>query len=309
MFKKLPILLCLLPALLAANVHPLNELHRYGDALNIEGGTIPREYLTDKQLWSNICVVLDRPFEDGSEWQEITDANIYPLKESSLPEYNEASVNLAYVSILHYYIVNAQELLGKSPDSEATVLIQVHRNSSGPKQLELLNNLLTRCFPELRSEKQEGAFKNELFRCFFPDLKVHVRFCFGVKSDSFIQQGIYNDADIVLSYSLVAGFNRDWQSGSLLIPKQWTPFPLSEMRIHQNQSYCCRNHLLEVLDTILKTQSNALINCVNENFHSPNPNKKQIADYLTRSDFKIANLLQVDGMFNPSQLPLCFEVE
>lgn len=38
MFKKLAILFYLLPALLAANVHPLNELHRYGDALNIEGG-------------------------------------------------------------------------------------------------------------------------------------------------------------------------------------------------------------------------------------------------------------------------------
>lgn len=88
MFKQLTLFICLIPTLVAGHVHPLKDLYQFGDALNIEGGTIAHEYLTDKQLWSNICVVLDRPFEDGAEWQEITEANTFPLKESSLSDYN-----------------------------------------------------------------------------------------------------------------------------------------------------------------------------------------------------------------------------
>lgn len=153
------------------------------------------------------------------------------------------------------------------------------------------------------------SFKNECFSYFFPDVNVNVRFCFGVKSDHFLDQGIYKDADIVLSYSLVAGFNREWKSGSLLLPKQWTPFPLEKMCLYPNKSYCCRNHLLEVLDDILLTQTDELINCINNEFRSPNICKQQTAQKLMRSDFKNANLLQVDGMFNPSKLPESFNVD
>ena len=75
--------------------YPLEDLKNVADGLNIEGGSVCN-YLGEGQLWANLCVVLDRPFADGMEWQEITALNSFPLKETSILSYNEAQVNLAY---------------------------------------------------------------------------------------------------------------------------------------------------------------------------------------------------------------------
>ena len=66
---------------LVADEFPLDQLKQVADGLNIEGGTIYHKYLRQEQIWSNLCVVLDRTFEDGVEWQELTNSNVFPLKE------------------------------------------------------------------------------------------------------------------------------------------------------------------------------------------------------------------------------------
>lgn len=165
----------------AQKSYPIQELHCVAHALNIEGGTIAHKYLRSDQIWANLCVVLDRPFEDGAEWDEITQSNCFPLKESSIASYNEAHVNLAYALILHYYVTQAHKIMSKATHEEVTLLIQVHRNTSGPKHVELLERLLCESYPELKKIRQapDSSFSQELFTYYFPEINVRAHFCYG----------------------------------------------------------------------------------------------------------------------------------
>jgi hypothetical protein len=298
------LLLVLAQLSVAEDDYPLNQIHLVADALNPEGGTIAQKYLQPHQVWANLCVVLDRPFQDGIEWDELTRNNQFPLKEASLLNYNEAQVNLAYAAILNYYITKAHKIAKKNVDDEVKLLIQVHRNTSGPKHLKLLESLLTYCYPELVGEKYtaDQTCKQELFGYHFTENKVLAQFCFGTFPEYLGDMGKYKDADIVLSFSLVAGFHPNFPSGSLLIPTEWVPFSLGKMELYENQKYTVRNHIVEVIQEIIASQNDALIQSINRKFLSLNALKQdQKAKRLTLDDFKRARLVQVDGMFNPSK--------
>jgi hypothetical protein len=305
-------LLCFfaLAAYLAADELPLNHLKFVADGLNIEGGTISHKYLQPGQVWSNVCVILDRPFEDGVEWQELTNANIYPLKEASIHDYNEAQVNFGYATIMHYYITHVRQITDKSADQKATVLIQVHRNTSGPCHLELLEQLLCQCYPDLAKIKLESnpsKSKYELFSYFFPDLNVQADFCYGVHPENLGDLGKYEDKDVVLSFSLVAGLHPEWESGSLLVPQKCIPFYLKTAFLAIDRQYIVNNHLHQILNELIETQDKAVLKTINSQFCSLNPEKRSLEAVLfTLDDFKEATLLQVDGMFNPSQLSPTF---
>lgn len=261
--------------------YPLNQLKNFADGLNDEGGTIYQKYLHEGQIYANICVVLDRPFEDGMEWLELNASNIYPLKEASILEYNETQVNLAYVSILHYYITHAQELTGCA---QPKILVQVHRNSSGPHHVALLKRLLDQCYPEDANT-------------------ISLEFCYGADPHVFGKLGKYCDADIVLSFSLVAGFNPDWGPGTLLIPHEHIPFYLDNCFLDLENKYLVENHLSQIVKEIIQTQNEKVLSTINSEFNSLNPQKSHLtAKELLAEDFKIATLLHADGRFNPSQL-------
>lgn len=296
---------------LTADEFPLAQLKHFADGLNIEGGTIYHKYLRQEQIWSNLCIVLDRPFEDGIEWEELTNSNTFPLKEAALLEYNEAQVNFTYATVMHYYITHAHKILDKPVNQVAKILIQVHRNTSGPRHVELLEHLLCQCYPHLEKVKQKDALsKYELFSYFFPDLNVQVDYCFGVAPENLGEQGKYSEVDIVLSFSLVAGFHPDWKSGSLLIPDQHIPFYLKNARLVLEEKYFVKNHLNQILCDLIKNQSEEVLKKINTYFYSLNPQKRNLsAKKLTQQDFKNAILLQVDGLFNPSQLSPTFKLE
>lgn len=293
---------------------PISQLKHVADGLNIEGGTIAHQYLKRGQVWSNLCVVLDRPFEDGIEWQELTNRNSYPLKETSILEYNEAQVNYAYAIIMHHYITKAHEIIGKPEDQTAKILIQVHRNSSGPNHIDLLEKLLIACYPELAGTRQtsqsESRSKYELFSYEIPHLNVNIDYCHGAAPQNLGELGRYRDSDIVLSFSLVAGFHEEWISGSLLVPDIFIPFTLKEGRIEAQNSYTINNHLKQALFEIVSNQDNAVLEKINHHFSSLNPQKGDLkARKFYSADFKNAILLQADGMFNPSQLPQIITID
>lgn len=297
--------------LLIADEFPLNQLKQVADGLNIEGGTVYHKYLRQGQLWSNLCIVLDRPFEDGIEWQELTNLNNFPLKEAAILDYNEAQVNFTYATFMHYYITHAHKLLAKSSDQIAKILIQVHRNSSGPRHVELLEQLLSQCYPDLKKvKKNESSSKYELFSYFFPNLNVQVDFCYGVAPENLGEQEKYSKVDIVLSFSLVAGLHPEWKSGSLLIPDQHIPFYLKNAILALERKYFVENHINHILKDLIKNQDDAVLEKINNHFYSLNPKKKHLkAKKLSEKDFKNAILLQVDGLFNPSELPSKFKLE
>lgn len=291
---------------------PMDQLKCFADGLNIEGGTIPRQYLQEEQIWVNLCVVLDRPFEDGLEWQELTHLNPYPLKEASLLEYNEAQVNYSYAAIMHYYITHAHQIAHKSSDQTVKILIQVHRNTSGPAHVRLLESLLMECCPDLQLVKEQKVpmTKYELYSYAVSTAHVEIDFCYGTAPENLGEIGKYMDADVVISFSLIAGLNPNWKSGSLVISDHYVPFPLKESVYSWQKQYYIRNHLKEVISDIVKDQDQSIVDKINAYFRSPNPQKAHLkAQELARRDFKQATLLQVDDLFNPSQLPSHFKID
>lgn len=306
--KKYCLLLFFAFISLSAERLPMDQLKQFADALNIEGGIIHQKYLRNDQIWANLCPILDRPFVNGVEWQELKDSNHFPLKEASIPEYNEAQANYAYALCMHYYITHAHEIAEKPADQTVKILIQVHRNSSGKRHVELLEQLLCRCYPEL--EKTKSVQQNspyELFSYFFPELNVDVAYCYGVDPDNLGQLGRYNDVDIILSISLAAGLHPEWESSTLLIPIEHIPFSLKTAHLQLENRYSTTNHLSQIFDHLIDEQDDSVLQAVNEHFYSFNPEKRHLkAQFLTRADFKSAVLLQVDGLFNPSQLSPTF---
>lgn len=307
--------LCILFLIAAASLRgedfPMDHLKLVADGLNIEGGTIPLHYLKSGQVWANLCVVLDRPFEDGVEWQDLTSSNSFPLKEASILNYNEAQVNYAYALAMHYYLTHAH-IIAKKPRTEtAKVMIQVHRNTSGPCHLSLLEKILTECCPELKGIKAErsSSSKFKMFSYLFLDINIEAAFYYGSKNLAQLEKE-YQDFDIILSLSLAAGLNLDWGSGTLLVPDQFIPFSLKSLIVSPQSRYSVQNHLKESISEIVRNQDEKILKIINEELGSLNIQKShQKAEKLKVEDFKQATFLQVDGDFNPSNLPSSFTME
>lgn len=273
---------------------PLTEVWHYGDALNIEGGFIFKRHLQREQIWANLCFVLDRPFFDGVELKEITQKNSYPLKEANILAFNEHKAALATALVLKYYITEGHHLAALSDGEQARVVVQVHRNSTGPAHLDFLKKLFD--LMGLKAEEISKTGKGQSLT--FPEYRVALELRSGVLPVDF------EDAHIIISISLAAGLHPDWESGTVLMPYQFTPFDIHNMAVIQPLSYEVKNHMIEALDAILAKQDQTLISQIKEGFASLNPAKMgELTTPLAKADFHKARLLQVNGLFNPTEMP------
>jgi len=273
-----------------AKTEPMCALPHYADGLDMEGALIWKRALRKDQIWANVCFVLDCPLHAKIDLDEITQNNPYPLKEASILEYNEKQVALITASILKYYILNTHKLSKRQDDEVAVLVVQVHRNSSGPKHIKLLKHILNTCLEDVKLENNMCT----------------IEFRFGTVLKNIDD---YKEADVVLSISLVAGFNLKWKSGTALIPETFIPFDTYNMTLAKSLSYQPQNHLLKVLPEVIALATDGLIEEINSNIHSPNPKKdKQKARKLRMEDFHRSAILQSNGMFYPKQLPDHFEV-
>lgn len=274
---------------------PLTEIWNYGAALNIEGGRIPKQYLGKGQIWANLCFILDRPFYNGVELKDITHANVYPLKEANIMAYNERKAALATSLVLKYYIRNAHKLAALAEQTPAKVVVQVHRNSTGAAHIRFLEALIRLLKEETEhlGTSDQGA---ELLA--FPQHKALLELRYGVHPSS------YESAHIVLSIGLAAGLHPSWQSGSIILPHRFVPFDLHAMVLMLNESYEVANHLVGVVEEVIALQDEQLLLAINHRFASLNPAKaSEQTGALVKEDFLFATLLQVSGLFNPTQLP------
>lgn len=277
----------------------LNQLGSYVDALNIEGNRIPREHLEKDQLWMNLCIVLDCPFTDGVEISEISENNHYSLKESNLLEYNEPQVNLTYACLMKYLIM-------KSHEKPVKIVVHIHRNKSAYPQIDLIEDLMRAAMPELTIEKiiEETDISHYICSFFVPEKNVTLQFRNCYNHDSY---GGYEGCILVVSLSLVAGLHPDLKAGDLLVPNQVVPFDLETMTLYPDQITDAENHLWEALPEVIAVQDEDMIQSINDSFRSPNPEKSnQLAVPLSMEQFQQASLAQIDGTFNPSQLPKTF---
>jgi hypothetical protein len=277
----------------------LKELHKNplaGDVFNIEGAK-PTQQLSPTQIWANFAVVLDQPILNGITLQEITtDNDRFPLKESSLPHYNEAQVNLAYLLISGYYIDNAHKIAKRSKNEPINITFHVHRNSSAPSHIKLLQELILQAYPKEGKLLEDES--SEFPKLFFPKQKVTIHFQRGYTLADFKN---YQDSDIILSISLVGGLNPEMPSGGIVVPYQFTPMDIKTYEVFPQKSYSVNNQFLAAIEAICQhPKQDQWLTLVNNAFCSPNPAKKdQKARKMVKSDFKVVRLLEIEANFNP----------
>lgn len=271
---------------------PIKNLYQVGDVFNIEAGR-PAKALAKDKIWVNIAMVLDRPLIDGVTLDEITEKNNFPLKEMSIPEYNETNVNLSLLLITNYYLENGHRLLDKSPSDPLKLLIQVHRNSSGPKMIEHIAELLTNC---LNQNFNQITGANGLPVLALKDKNILIEFRKGVKNEALKN---YDNVDILFSVSLVGGLNPKLPSGTLTYAKEFIPFNIETYELFPDQQYKVNNRLNQDLDAILAQAQEIYFDKLNNIFKSQNHNKKHLARKLTKDDFHVTKSLQIEGNFYP----------
>ncbi|NGX57961.1 MAG: hypothetical protein K940chlam3_00862 [Chlamydiae bacterium] len=286
MFRQTLLLLILITG--SVNAEYLSNLHQYGDGLNIEGGVIPKRVLKPDQIWVNFGFVLDRPFHNQTDLDEITMVNPYVLKESSLPDYNEPQTVLVQAQVLRYYLTQFEK--------PKNIRVHVHRNSSGPAHLDLIERIIETCLWDLEPMRiGERAYK-------IADNLVTL-------SHGAMTHFDFEDADIVISISLYAGIHTDWESGTPIVPEEFIPLDLHSMLLVTSATFSSKNHLLQVLPDIVKLQSLEIIDTINREFSSPNLTKEHLkASPLEVDDFMKSRIFQANGMFYPKKLSQRIEV-
>lgn len=278
---------------LSLNEYSLKDLHHFADGLNDEGGTL-EQYLKDHQVWTNLCAVLDRPYEDGIEFDDLTKRKNemgYQMKEQAIPYFNERQANLAYAMVMHYYISHAHAIAKKKSHESVTIHIHTFRKSDGPSHLQLLKNMLEIIDPDLHLRQN-----------------ITILFSYGIVPNIYHNKEAlerFRNADIILTFSVILGMNKEWPSGTLLIPNKWIPFSAQKLELYCDKAYHGRNHLAESIRDLIASETNQdVVQRINTVYHSMNTEKKdQKARALTEDDFKQATLIELNGFkFNPSKM-------
>ncbi len=277
----------------------VSNLYQYADALNIEGGIIPSQKKFPNQIWANLAIVLDRPTITGETLDAISNKNNYKLKEASILEYDEHKVNLAYSAVLDYYINNTRRLSKKNNVQIPKLVIYIHRLSSAPAHLNLIEKLLS---PYIKSQALVklpacNPNPNYLSSYFYKKNDILVEFRKGYQGKYLSQD---RKTDVILSLSLAAGLNPNLSSGSLLVPEYFIPYKVQNSDVKINKKYHIDNHLKKALINVINNHSEALKNKLR---HVVSENKQKINftnEILKLSDFHNVTLLEADGMFYPN---------
>lgn len=284
-----------------SNTVMLKDLYQYGNAFNIEGG-IPALNLQGGD-WINLVAILDRPFIDAKTLEEITQENIYPLKESSILGYNEARVNLAITTILMYYILHGRQIRRKT---DQKMIFQIHRGSSGKLQLDLYKRLLRSALgTEVIEYPANPNIPGSYGTWSIPAYNTTLEYRFGYWNE-FLSN--YGDADFLFSFSLAGGLTPNYPTGTLEVPVSFIPFneEVTPPALYLGQKYSVTNRLMQDLDSIFSSPiQQQLISIINNNpgFLSPNPEKQFMAMPISANDFVRGTTdLQIKGLWNPKNI-------
>lgn len=269
---------------------PIKDLYSNtcADILNIEGGDAAN-LLHPHALWLNLAMILDTPLIDHVLWSDIKKGG-YTLKESSINTYNEKRVNLAVLLILHYYI---KQLKNKNLE-KALFLVHVHRETSALPTIENIIKLLKSVYQEEISITQDDQG--------YPQINFNntsLLICFRKGYEANAKDIIYQQADILFSYSLVAGINPLYEASALMMPKTVIPFDITDYQVHKDHQYSVKNQLITDLPSILAQPQQLFIDIINQHCNSENLQKTHEATLLTAEHFHSATLLQANGLFIP----------
>ncbi len=261
-----------------------SELYEIADCLNIEGGDPERRLVQDhkdnqtKFIWANIIIDLDRPLIDNVIFEEIWNDNRFPLLENRIDNLNEHHFLAAFLMIIQYYIQNATLLLQKKTHN-IKITIHLHQDPSRFELCDIINRYLHDLIPIPENIELEYLTDTPIFRQIATN---------------------YSTTDILISLSQCAGLSPQYTPGTLHIANTFYPFDGNT--IYKSQAYTVNNDLFTRLPKILESEYNQLsVDYVNSHYKSYNPLKKDHqAHKLQQSDFIESKVLQISGLWNPT---------
>ncbi len=306
-------------SLVFGSVYPNFTLCNYWVGMNDEGGRMCEYVDLGRQRWTNLSVVLDRPYVDGIDYddiKQIKQKKKYAFKESAIPDFNEPQVGLAYLMIMKYYIQHAHELVHKKPEESVIIILHAFRQRDGDGILLHLSHLLNIGWPELENGPYviESDLKTEVFQWYLPDFNTTLIFSKG-KADKNFEKSAYGhfknsktfaQADLILGFSVHIGLHQKWGPGTLVIPNDWTPIDVDTMKIKTTKFYKGGNHLMQTIDKIVNSmpQEGTMLERLQKKYHSQNQDKhNHIVLPLERNHFKMnQSFIELGGyIFTPAK--------
>lgn len=316
-----------LRAAAAQNASPNFSLYRRFAAMNDEGGRI-RECVSAGQLWTNLSVVLDRPYVDWIDYAEIKQKKIeqgYTFKEAAIGEFNERQVGLAYLMLMRYYITRGHDLVGKKPTEPLLIILHAFRQADGDGVLRHLEHLLEVGWPKLVKKACGGStdLKTEVFRRRLPQHNATLIFS-RWKADKdphksayghFRRSKTFGQADLILTFSVHVGLHPEWGPGTLVVPNEWTPIDVETMVVKRSETYRGGNHLISTIGDIadMSRVQSSVLQHLRRDYQSQNQEKREHAiEPLQASHFRTGMpFIELGGyIFTPSNAPRkCFQFD
>lgn len=242
------------------------DLYKIAGGLNIEGG-FPARDAGSSTPWVNLVLVLDRPLVDNVIFDDLIGdvrKKKYPLLENGVLELDEPKFLTAYLAIMAYYMQKHKH-----------IVVHIHQF---PEFSGLVNLI--------------KEFAKDINAMYNLSCEVQVR-----TDHPFYEKQEYK-TDMLLSFSQCAGLDPKLEAGALIIPTTFVPFDCKT--VFPSKKYKAENVLVRDLADILKSEYHDFAVAQMKSYTSDNMDKKQKPRVLTLADFHTTKILQVAGIWNPT---------
>lgn len=248
--------------------------------------------------------ILDRPLIKKVNLGQITkesEEKGYSLKESLLEDYDEGLVNQAYLAILSKNTNSLHNRFNIPKNKTVRFTTQIHRGSSGMKQVKLLIDMLKVMYgPFVQVSTLLDTGKECSYKLAF-DNNVELIFRNGYLD--YTLRG-YLGSYFVNNLGLVMGLSPNILSGKVVIPTTFLRFNQDTLELFEYEKRDTKNNLKEVVEDILADddlQTNVLTVIKSDpKFQSQNKSKIFEGRFLTKSDFSFdTRLFIITDIWNP----------
>jgi hypothetical protein len=273
---------------------PIEDLDKYADGVQLEGGYVFKEKLTPNQKYANVSVVWDLPFK-GLEATEAFSHGKEKFRESRLENFNEHQVINLISNLILYYLKQLET-------NQKCVFIFYVGKKTALNLFEVVERVIRKYDVELKIEKDENS---GIRIGSISDKKGHsMEF---IAHYSWISSKVFKDASYVVGFSYNGGFNKAYNSGDIVIPTKFIDIAKGRKfsLLFLKGKYEIKNDFQDNLPKFLKSQDPKLVEILNGEFKSENPLKaSHKAKIFEEKDFnQKRTLLGTWDIFEPTLWP------